>query len=169
MNKNRLIEEHLGLVYHMIHTYYPGFIGDEDLVAEGFLALCNAAKVYDESKGKFSTYACTVILNQFRTYFRTKMKQIPTTSLDYEVKDSDGHNTTRHELIADDDSFKPFDMVEREMFVDDLSDIEQTVVDLILDGCTQSEVAEKLGMSQPTVYRLLRKIKRQWRNADGEN
>jgi RNA polymerase sigma factor (sigma-70 family) len=168
-NKDKLVEDHLGLVYYIVHRYYPRFIGDEDLISEGFVALCQAAQVHNENKGKFSTYACTAILNRIRKYFRSEMKHKETSSLDFEIKDSDGHSATMHELIADEDSYKPFDMVERDLFVDSLDEREQAVVALVNEGCSQSEIAEKLNIGQATVSRVVTRVKAKWRKMNGED
>lgn len=164
MNRDKLIKDNMNLVYHILHRYYPRHIGNEDLISEGWVALCKAAKTFDESKGKFSTYAFPAILNTFKTYFRKHIKDVEIASLDFEIKDSDGHSATMYEIIPDEDSSKLFDYVERDSFVDGLSEREKEVIRLLNDGCTQIEIGEILNLNQATISRIITKVKMKWRN-----
>jgi RNA polymerase sigma factor (sigma-70 family) len=169
MNKDKLIEENMNLVYHVIHKYYPTFIRDEDVVQEGFLGLCQAADRYEEGKSKFSTYASTVILNQIRLYFKRELKHPEKLSLEYEIHDKDGGTTMLHDIIADEQGIKMFDYVERDDFIDSLTDAEQSIVALTKEGLTQSEIGERLGVSQQAVQQKTNRIKAKWRKLNEED
>lgn len=57
MDNVDLVVKNMPLVYYIIKHDYPRYIGDEDILQCGLLGLTLAAKRYDPSKGKFSSYA----------------------------------------------------------------------------------------------------------------
>lgn len=72
-----LWENYRGLVYSECKRFY-GSPDYDDLVQEGFLALCAAAESYDPDKGVFSTWAVYYIRQYVRRYFfRDSMAKIP--------------------------------------------------------------------------------------------
>ena len=169
MDKKRLIEDNMTLVYHVLHKHYPTFVANEDVVQEGYLGLCNAARLWDETKSKFSTYAYQSILNQVRLYFKREMKQVDTLSLDIDVKHDDGGQSTVHDIIPDMYSSSMYDISDFDVFSESLTNKEQEVLALLKEGNTQNQIAEKTGVSQQAVNQVVRRIKRKWRNAHGEN
>ena len=82
MSKEKLIEDNMKLVYFIVHKYYPAFGKNEDVIQEGMVGLVKAADTWDESKSKFSTYACACILTEIRTYFKQQSKHQNVLSLD---------------------------------------------------------------------------------------
>ena len=70
MNKERLIEEHSGLIYKLAH-YYQNNSLVEDLYQVGIIGLLKAYENYDESKNvKFSTYAFDYIRGEMLSYIK---------------------------------------------------------------------------------------------------
>lgn len=68
-NMDVLWAENKGLVYK-IAQQYQGYAELEDLIQEGFLALCETMNTYDETKGAFSTYATIHIKKRFIKYVK---------------------------------------------------------------------------------------------------
>lgn len=74
-DKHKLMEENINLVYFTIHKYYPSFIKDEDIIQCGMLGLCCAAKHYDPTKSKFSTFAISWIKNEIKHELQERGKR----------------------------------------------------------------------------------------------
>lgn len=71
MTADEAVRDHSGLVWTEANRSFHQGIGRrlgsvEDCVQVGFLGLLNAARLYDTSKGKFSTYATPSIRNAIR-------------------------------------------------------------------------------------------------------
>lgn len=81
MDKNKLIEDNMNLVYYLISRYYPTFIKDEDLIQCGMVGLCKAANSSNAIKYKFSTYASACILNEIKSEFIRRKKYAKEESL----------------------------------------------------------------------------------------
>ena len=70
MNKEKLIEEHSGLIYKIAH-YYQNKASLEDLYQVGIIGLLKAYENYDEDKNvKFSTYAFDYIRGEMLSYIK---------------------------------------------------------------------------------------------------
>lgn len=159
----------MNLVYHMIHKHYPTFIHNEDVIQEGFVGLCNAARLWDETKSKFTTYAGRSIVNQIRMYFKREMKQPDTLSLDLDVKSDEGSTTVVHEIIPDTYTSSMYDIVEFDTFSESLTKREQEVLALLKKGITQTDVGNRLGISQQSVNQAINRIRLKWRKVNGED
>lgn len=58
-------EDHLGLVLRVLNRFRPGeSVEDSDLYAAGCLALVEAARTFDPSKSRFSTWASRIVLQR---------------------------------------------------------------------------------------------------------
>lgn len=159
-----LVTSNIGLVYYVArrYRYRAEALGIEfdDLVATGVLALCKAARVYVPERGKFSTLAVLHIKNEM-LHLLQKARRRPRTVpivVPWEHDESDdGHNESvwlRCEVDLSD--------VEWRDFVRRLTEREQTLLALALAGYTQEEIARRLGISQPHVSRLLKRVERRW-------
>ena len=72
----------MNLVYYLIRTYYPNFIKDGEIIQSGMLGLCRAVEKFDESKGKFSTYASRCILGEIKRELQNRSRWSVETSLE---------------------------------------------------------------------------------------
>lgn len=71
---NTLIQRHSGLVYHQLHKF--NLVQDCDAESIAYVALCNAIRNFDASKGtKLSTVATVYIYNALGSYIRTMHKK----------------------------------------------------------------------------------------------
>lgn len=61
---DKLVTDNMPLVHYIIKKYYATYTKDEDIIQSGMLGLVKAAKHYDKTKGKFSTYAAVVIRSE---------------------------------------------------------------------------------------------------------
>ena len=178
--QKQLVEENYNLVHYVIHKYFPNYIPGtyeyEDLSNQGFLALCLAAIRYDPSVSKFSTYACSIIFGNLLRYVDTKSgwafhirkescyEHVSYRSLNDIICDGDSTTHTRElsEIIPDIRSeYETF-----ETNIDILnafkkanSEHGEKIFELKLQGLTQYEIAEILGISQSQVNRTIHKAK----------
>lgn len=69
--RNKLVEDNLGLVYSCANRFKGRGAEYEDLVQAGCVGLIKAADNFDETRGfSFSTYAVPVILGEIKRIFR---------------------------------------------------------------------------------------------------
>lgn len=160
-SRDDLIIENMNLVYGALHKYYPTFAFDEDIIQWGMVGLIKAADTYDASKSKFSTYAVRVILNEIRMELRRRRSIVPEISLSQEIALGEDKVTLEDSLCGDED----IDYVDKAELTVGLTDDEKKMLGLTLKGLSQREIASKMGCSQPTVGRTLRKIKSKWRGS----
>lgn len=71
VNRNKFIEDNMGLVHACCHRFKGRGVDYEDLFQTGCIGLIKAADGFDESRGlMFSTYAVPVILGEIKRIFR---------------------------------------------------------------------------------------------------
>ena len=88
--EQNLIVNNLNLVYNVWHKYiYKDKIAlqwKDDIIQEGFLGLCKAAKGYDNKKDyKFSTFATLCIRNSMVSFLRILCNDYSLTALEAEI------------------------------------------------------------------------------------
>lgn len=161
MNKSKLIEANMKLVHYLINKYYSTYSNNEDVIQEGMVGLCYAAEHFDESRGKFSTYASKCILNNIRSYFRKNAKHNNVLSLDYEVNNDDGDIVSFSDLIVGE---KDVDLSNLNFykFYETIDFGDRYIVDNIATKST-SEIAKDLEISPQLVSKRLRKLRLKWR------
>ena len=167
MEKDKLIEENMKLVYYIVNKYYPSFIKDEDVIQEGMVGLCKAASSWDDSKSKFSTFASVCILNEIKLYFRANMKHNGLLSLDNSTENEDGDLISFIDLMVGTEDV-PSDYVDFSMFYNTLNDDEKDLIGLRLE-LTECEIADIKGCSQSLISQKCRKIKMKWRKFIGND
>lgn len=80
-NRSDFIEQNISLVYVVIREYYPFLASDEDIIQCGMVGLCKAAKKW-EQKGKFSSFARKIILDEVKTELKQRQKRAVEISLE---------------------------------------------------------------------------------------
>lgn len=155
--KQQLIEDNMNLVYFVINKYYPTFRHDEDLIQTAMVGLCQAADIWNEKRGAFSTFATRLILSRIQDEFRYRKKHSNQYSLDYMVSSKDEDAVCFGDLLA---GQSDIDWIDVDEVRRNLTDTEQKVFDMKLSGVDKSEIAEQIGCSQQLVNKKLRKIKR---------
>ncbi|MDD3304926.1 MAG: sigma-70 family RNA polymerase sigma factor [Bacilli bacterium] len=143
----------------------------ENIIGSGSVGLVKAIKTFDVSKGyKFSSYAGRCIENEILMSFRSYKKSANMdVSLDEDIlKTSEGGTVKLFDVIPDNgplaDSAYDYKETcnELEEAIEQLDEIEKEVINGTygLNGSTllmQKELAAKLGMTQPTISRILRR------------
>ena len=158
-----LIDRYMPLILSKAKSLGGFGIEIDDLIAEGIMGVFSAVKSFDNDKSKFSTFVSLCIeramLGEIRT--ASRKRQIPSnliTSInDLELESNDNPE----EIYINKESFCSL----KENIVSGLSDMENKVLELFLDGNTYSDIAEKLGVSVKSVdnslLRIRNKIKKQ--------
>lgn len=159
--KKQLVESNTKLVYAVLHKHFPKWVKDEDMVAIGYLALCEAANRWDENRGKFSSFAYQCILNRFRVEFRNRKRKPVTVSLNNETRDFDNEPIEYQDILVGEPDIG---YVDYETAYSKLSPGEREVLELTSLGLNSVEIAEQLGCAQSTVRMKLRTIKRTLRD-----
>ena len=85
-DKQKFIEDNMSLVYVIVREYYPTFISDEDIIQCGMIGLCKAVNKW-EQRGKFSSFARKIILDEIRSELKLRTKRSCETSLESLLED----------------------------------------------------------------------------------
>lgn len=142
---------------------------DEDLYSTGLIGVLKAVNTFDPDKGlAFFAYAKTVIRNEILMTFKKK-RIIPLFSLDEPYQLENGDLVNFSETIADSRMFEEevIANMQMEQIFSNLSDREKKVISLSVDGKTQREIAEILGLSQSYISRIIKSIYKKWRKQNG--
>lgn len=155
-----LFEENIGLAYWAVGKYFPLLVGDEDIQQEALIGLYKACLVYDESKGKFATLAIAVIMNEIRMFFRRANKEKAVV-----ISLNDPVPGTDEELLIMDIIPDPSQQIcgvsynSLKEFTKTLTGRYKKVLEMKVEGFTQSEIAKAVGISQSQCGKDLRRIK----------
>ena len=167
MTKQELIEDNMKLVYFVLNRYYPNFANDEDLVQVGMLGLCRAAEFWDGKSSKFSTYACTIIRNVIINEFTKRSRNISGISLETQLSSENGEFELSSIIPSEEVDFDtPMDY---ERFKNQLTKSELDVLTHLSNGLTQVEIANMRGTTHSAINFHVRRIRRKWREYNGEN
>ncbi len=180
---NKLFDDNINLVYHISKKFYNKLDNSnfsiDDIHQIGFIALFKACKLYDEDKNiKFSTYACRAIYNDIvceltrnngllripRDMF-TAGERATLVSLDYKVEGKDGSISELYEIIEG--TYDSFDDVEFKIIFNEVvgrcNEKMLPIIRYTMDGYTQDEIANMIGVTQSSVSKYIRSFKRKLR------
>ena len=172
----RLVEDNQKLVYEMLNRCYINKVYDDDCVQRGLIGLWQAAKNYDESKGKFSTYACVSIYREISKYINSRFYRENKTTvccLDEPAFPVSGQNAvyrvmeTRLDELTDDETTEYTDAIESDMTAKQLlagiakRDTRCAIAVMYrINGKTLEETGQALGVSREYARQLLIKSRR---------
>lgn len=151
---NSLILENEKLAYSIVHKYRNKFrIDYEDLKSTAILGLVKAANTFDNCKNtKFSSYAYIVIENEILMVLRSERKLNNIISYNDKIKD----NLTLLDVLDGGEYFEDLFISSQQVatlinYIDELPNKLKIIVNLVLEGYTQLEIAERLNVSQSQV------------------
>lgn len=170
------IEEHSDYAKEQVILNNTGMVGlilkslnlntqDDDLYSIGMIGVVKAVNTFNPDKGfTFSGYATPVIRNEILMTFRKK-RIIPAFSLDEPYDLENGESVDFSEMIADNRRFEDEVIADIQMkqIFSTLSDREKKIISLSIDGKTQREIAEILGLTQSYISRIIKSIYKKWR------
>ena len=166
---NDPILSNMRLVLHLAKKYQYMGLSYEDLVQEGMIGLCRASELFEDGKGKFSTYAATWIKAMMRRALDNKSRTVrvpanQTTNTEVHVKTCE-LDTKWHGGIEDARVFES----EEEMLQDQkikslLSKLKPNQAEIIklkygieCEEMKTKDIAKKFGVSVQAVNSTLRK------------
>lgn len=167
--QRELVESNHNLIYRFAYNNNL-FIDDYyDILAIG---LCKASINFDKDKGMFSTYAYRCMLNELRLYWKNNKRKsvIPNALimsydisgddalLNYELRKnidnsfcfSDEHIT--HDIVIGD--------IASTMFINTLNKNEKNIVQFLMNGYSQTEIAEILKCTRQNVNNHVQVIRK---------
>ena len=154
------------LNYHVARKYLNSGEDVEDLAGIARIGMIKAIKSFDPSKGvKFSTYATRCMTNEILMYFRKEKKHKSNISIEQPLYyDGEGNEMKLEDLVDSGDDILG-EIVEREEIirlrqaVEQLSGRDRVIIEeMYFKGKTQKQVSELLGLSQPHISRIEKKI-----------
>ena len=154
MTPEELYFENEALVYHVLHKKFPMSRFDDDFQQIARLGLWKACLRYDETKGKFSTYAVPAIENEIKMELRKMSRKPIETSLDALIADTSGLTISEICMGEQDVGFIDTIWVDKE-----LTDRQKRILSLLYDGMVQADIAREIGISQKTVSKEVAKIR----------
>lgn len=170
---NQLILKYKGFVRGKARTYFLIGADREDIIQEGMIGLYKAIRDYRPDKlSSFKMFAELCVTRQIITAIKTatRQKHIPLNSyvsLDKPIYDEESDRTLI-DIIAEDELGDPEKLlINREKNGDMeikmrevLSELEQEVLNLYLDGCSYQEISLKLNRHVKSIDNALQRVKR---------
>ena len=160
VDTNALVRKYEALIHSVLSKKLPTYIGDEDLVQVGRIALWKSAKRYDPNKGKFSTYAYKAIYHSMLKELSKRKSEVSLNAPvagDDELEFQDTIADLRQSLEGTELKF------ELEDFYKTLTPRRQEVLKRKVDGQTRREIAKALGVSYDLIVKEMKEINNQWK------
>lgn len=145
-----------GLIYIWIMKYRNiPHTDPEDLQEEAYIALWRAAKAYDPSKGTtFTTLLKVYVQQAFNRLYAEATRQKRYSGMD------DASYEGLEEINREKASFDDYSSLELSEFINTLTGTGKAVATLILEGCTNGEIARVLKLTPATVSYHFKRIQR---------
>ncbi len=172
--ENELIERYKGTVRQKAASYYMAGADMEDVVQEGMIGVFKAVRSYNETKGaSFRTFVELCIQRQINSAIKlaSRKKHLPlnnSLSLNRPLNDGDENLGTLAEAIPDGRYIDPENLLilseEMELIKKRglvlFTELERSVWEMYIAGCTYSEIAEKLDKTNKAVDNAIRRAKK---------
>ena len=158
--QRELVTKNHDLIYSFAHKMKISIDDYYDVLAIG---LCKAAKVYDPSKGTFSTLAYRCMNNEVNMYWRKVKNENEANVLSYDSsdvrKDKDNQSSFL-ECFADWQSCRNMSFMSLiSDVVNELTNKEKKILILMLKEYTCKEIADTIGCSVQNVYYYIDNIR----------
>lgn len=170
--KEQMILCNYGIVFSVMKNLgIP--LTDEDMFQTGTIGLLKAINTFDDSRGySFSTYAFPIVRNELLLVFRKSKRSVKAAfSLDDNVDTGNGESVPYAEMISDGKDYEEnaVNLMLAQQIFEELSPREQRIfIMFFVEGKTQREISEALGISQSYISRIIKgigKIKKKGRKA----
>ena len=165
----QLFYKNVELAYFVMWKHYPTFAKDEDLKQEALLGLWQACLSYDQQKSLFSTYASHCIHNRLRVWLRERSKHPDTVSLNSPVGGYEEEGLTLEDTIEDPVPSIDEGLIDLKNFLGSLRDRDQEMIKLRMQGLTQKQIAQELGMTRVNCSMRLTRIWAQYSERRNED
>ena len=138
----------------------------DDLIQEGYIALYNAARTYDNSRSQFSTFATLCIRHRMLNWIE---KNVTPSLSSMSISELDDNDLSRigmvQENFEDDIILKTeiSDLLDKAKTI--LSETEYKVFCLYIKGYANNEICEKLGITKKSCDNSLFRLRKKLRSA----
>lgn len=162
--EQRIIDNE-NLVYFMVHKYFPDLCNDDDIIQCGRIGLWKASEHYDDSRGKFSTFASKCIINEIKNELRSRYREkekARVISLDYVVgvdKESDMDIPFGHTVPCIEDGYYKVDC-DLPAIEEKIPEQKAQVLKMYIYGFSPSEISKAFGFSRTWASNLIRDARR---------
>ena len=175
-DRDKLVTDNLRLVYYLYEKLTKNPLTEnykDDIISEGMVGLVKAANTFDDGRGiKFGTYASRCITNEMLMFIRRMNKQLPhEVSLYVPIdKNANGHVLCYADILSNEDSIPESCIYAAavDSFMAKQSETDREIMDALRQGYKQKEIAEIVGIRQPTVSRRIRKLRLKFRKEFSE-
>lgn len=162
MDRKKLIEDNLNLVYFVVRKYYPAFRNDEDIIQCGMLGLCNAARIWTEGKSAFSTYASLAISNEIIRELNKRNHRVVTFSINRVDSETD-EEVDYLNLLVDDTFDDNIDIFNFDLFCETLNERDKRICYGLRNDMSYPQICEMVGCKRQTITDAKKRIKLKWR------
>lgn len=166
----------LELAGKIYNKNYNGFFKfKEDMIQHSLLELWSAKNKFDETKGDIKKFISGIIYNSYKTYIRNNVYKDKDmlTSMDVNMSNGDKEETTLLDTIGKIDlKYKDIEYIELLKEFDNIIAIRNEgkynkinaeelhiIMNMLMDGYKQNEIAKKLNISTVTINRKINLIK----------
>lgn len=161
IEQDDLFEQNIQLIHYIVSRYWYGYLNDEDFMQECYLKCWKSLDTFNQSKSKLSAYWTTIIANAARMYKRksTAKKQIPRDiilSLDYTYDHSEENPKDLSDYLFQDNQYILVDLND---LYSRISNMDTTIIELLMAGYTQYEISEITQLTQPNISKHIKKIR----------
>ena len=169
-----LVEKYKNLVRKKVRSYYLTGADTEDLLQEGMLGLFKAIRDYNPGKDTiFMTFASICISRHIRSVITSynRKKNVPLNtyvSFDETINDGEEQNNVKvvDTLVSETKQNPEELLIAKEEFIsiqtiisNDLSEFEQQVLELYIEGLTYAEIAGILDKQPKSVDNAIQRIR----------
>lgn len=164
--QEQLVLENYNLIYSVLRRLN---LGRDEYEDAGAIGLCIAIQTYDESKGKFRTYAYYKILDEVSSvyrkgWFKQKCREISLSeweneTLKRESADDADIKQVRKQLDKPRVEIQAITKVLLEEFESRLTEHERYVLRMRYEGYTVGDVARRLGVTSAAVSKTIVRIR----------
>ena len=165
-DRDKLVTDNLRLVYYLYEKLTKNKLTrqyKDDIISEGMVGLVKAAKTFDDKrKIKFGTYASRCITNEMLMFIRRMNKQLPHEVSLYDPigRDEDGHLIFYMDILSTDEE----SVREQGRIIDAVRNLpkrDREIIDAVMSGFKQKEIAAMMGVKQSTISRRISRIKKE--------
>lgn len=164
-----IVSRYIGLVAHIASKYRAESFETGDFIQEGLLSLLSACKTYDEKRGSsFKNYAVLCIENKLKTIFRRTQNKssIPNESI-VPIDDAENINDSSsnpEQLVLD----REFLSSVLKSLKTDLSQMEQKIFSLYLNGFTYAQISQTLSVPLKSVDNAIQRARKKLAVKNGD-
>ena len=162
--QRKTVEKNHNLIYQFIYDHQLSIDEYYDILA---ISLCKSVEKYDESRNaSFTTFTYTVMINDVRMHIRRSKNatRIPKELLlYYQDKINDDNDEEFLDIMPDDINIEE-EVIFKILYESiRLNDKEKQIINLLINGYTQVEISKIIGVGQPRISKLRKKISEQFK------